>query len=66
MTIRVTDDTPQAELEECLATLCHRAKREVPKVGDAEHPTGWDVSHQRIDAMLDDWQQSAPTPGIRR
>lgn len=55
MTIRVTDDTPQAELEECLTHLCHSAKRCVPKVGDAEHPTGWDRAHARMDALLDDW-----------
>lgn len=55
MTIRITDDTPQAEIEECLTHLCHRAKREVPKVGDAEHPTQWDKAHGQMDAVLDDW-----------
>lgn len=55
MTIRVTDDTPLSDLEECLAHLCHAAKRQIPKVGDEEHPTGWDKAHLTIDAVLDDW-----------
>lgn len=55
MTIRVTDDTPRAELEECLAHLNHAAKREVPKVGSPEHPTGWDKAHRLMDDVLGDW-----------
>lgn len=35
-----------------LTQVCHQAKREFPKVGDAEHPTPWDIQHRWIDELL--------------
>lgn len=52
----VDDDTSRAELAECLRHLVHSAKRQVPKVGTDEHPTGWDKLHKTIDTRLTEWQ----------
>jgi hypothetical protein len=31
----------------------YAAQRDIPKVGDEEHPTPWDLDHRRIDELLD-------------
>jgi hypothetical protein len=40
-------------IEDRLRWAVWRAKRRMPKVGDAEHPTPWDVEHREIDSLLD-------------
>lgn len=55
----VTDDTTRAELAEALGHLSHAAQREMPVVGSVTLVTPWDKSHERIDAMLDDWQRAS-------
>ena len=50
--IRVDDATTKAELEEALTNLCTYAKRQMHHV-DCER---WRTAHERIDALLTDWQ----------
>jgi hypothetical protein len=52
--LKVTDDTTRQQFEVMLTALVFRAKREVPKCGDAEHKTPYDIYHERIDALLDE------------
>jgi len=54
MTIVVTDETSADELAEALGHLVHAAKREMPVVGNPDHPTPWDAAHGRIDVLLDE------------
>jgi hypothetical protein len=56
--LRVTDETTADDLRECLANLCHSAKRCIPVVGNDLLPTEWDRRHARIDALLDELQQA--------
>lgn len=56
-TIRVTDQTTRAQLEVTIGLLCDAAKR-LPHVvakRTTDEPTAWDLSHGRIDAVLDTW-----------
>jgi len=48
------DDLARQQCAIMLEAVCFRAKREVPKCGDAEHPTPWDLMHRRIDELLTD------------
>lgn len=41
-----------------LMMKAHLAKREMPKVGDEDHPTPWDLEHKRIDELLTKWEQA--------
>lgn len=52
--VRVTDETTRDELAECLRLLNDAAKR-VPHVRGVCSPSAWDIQHQRIDAVLDEW-----------
>ena len=52
--VRVTDETTREELAETLRLLNDAAKR-VPHVKGVCSPSSWDVQHQRIDAVLDEW-----------
>lgn len=58
MTVIDFDDqrTSRAELEEALASLVHRARREFAVVGTPLAPTPWDRRHASINALLDEWQ----------
>jgi hypothetical protein len=35
----------------------HAAQRDMPKVGDEDHPTPWDLDHRRIDELLDRFER---------
>lgn len=54
--IRVTDETSRDDLAEALANLVAYAKRQQYILGDAEHPSRWDRSHQRIDQLLTEYE----------
>lgn len=56
--IRVDDCATKAELAEALSNLCQHAKRQpcVVETFAADPPTKWSRAHQRINAVLDDWQ----------
>lgn len=61
----MTTTVTRADLAEDITLTNHRAKRDMPKVGDTLHPTAWDIHHKRIDAMLTEWEAAdgqAPTP----
>ena len=45
--------TDQATTIAELLLKSHLAQRDVPKVGDEEHPTPYDLTHRRIDELLD-------------
>jgi hypothetical protein len=53
-TIRVTDETTRAEIEEALRHLAQYAKRQM------HHPDcgPWLSAHQRIDSLLLDWEKA--------
>ena len=51
---RITDETTLPEVEETLRLLNDAARR-VPHVRGVCAPSSWDIQHQRIDAVLDDW-----------
>ena len=40
-----------------LMLKAHLAKRDIPKIGDEEHPTEWDLDHRRIDELLTKWER---------
>ena len=52
--IRVRDTATKAELAEALTHLAHYAARQM------HHPdcTQWVTAHQRIDALLEDYEQA--------
>lgn len=50
---KVAAETLEVTTELALHWACHQAKRTVPRVGSAAHPTPWDVSHRDIDRLLD-------------
>lgn len=47
----VTDE--RATIVSELRMKAYQAQRDMPKVGDKEHPTPWDLHHRRIDELLD-------------
>lgn len=49
----VADMTADADLREAITNLCHRARREFPKVGNDALPTPWDMRHRAINDLLD-------------
>lgn len=53
--IRVTDETPRAEIAEALTHCCRTAIRAPHVMGSEEHPSAWDKAHARLDALLEDW-----------
>lgn len=46
----------RTEIAELLAEACHDAKRQMPKVGSPDMPTGWDECHELIDMLLTDME----------
>jgi len=52
--LHLPDDMVRQQFAIMLEAMCFRAKREVPKCGDAEHPTPWDLLHRRINELLTD------------
>ena len=50
--------TARQRVEAELVKAGHAAGREFPVVGTDAFPTPWDVRHQRIDALLEDWAAS--------
>lgn len=58
--LRVTDSTSREFLEIMLAAECFKAKRVIPKpkLFEADSPTAWDLHHDRLDALLTDWQRA--------
>ena len=53
--VRVTDETPRAEIADLLAEAVHQAGRTFRVVGSPEHPTDWDAAHELIDELLSDY-----------
>lgn len=53
--LRITDETTREELAEALTHLARYARRQ------PHHPdcTRWVLAHQRIDALLTDWQRAS-------
>lgn len=51
----ITDDTTPDELAEAITHCGVYAKRQPHVMGDAAHPSGWDLAHQKLDLLLDDW-----------
>jgi hypothetical protein len=45
-------DADRADLIEALLHHCHTAKREMPVVGNEDHPTPWDIRHQQLNEQL--------------
>lgn len=62
-TFRITDESTKAEVAEAITHLGRRASREMPAIGDDEHPTPWDLRHQAINMLLLDWE---PAPDLGR
>jgi len=54
--LRVTDDTPRAEIAEALINACAHAHRQPCVVGTADMPSKWDSAHALLDALLTDWE----------
>lgn len=46
----------RSDIAEALHHLNHHAKRQIPKPGTPDFPTGWDKAHALIDARLHEWQ----------
>lgn len=57
--LRVDADV-RSELAEALGHLCDHAKRQpcVIETFAADPPTRWTLAHERINAVLDDWQRA--------
>lgn len=44
----------EVSIEDRIKFACHRAKRCMPKVGDTDHPTPYDLMHVEINRLLDE------------
>lgn len=53
----MTATIPDLTTTELLA-VSHHAQREMPKVGDGDHPTPWDLDHRRLDELLTKWERA--------
>ena len=54
----------EVSIEDRIKMACHRAKRTMPKVGDKQHPTPWDLTHAEIDELLTE-RDEAEREGLR-
>lgn len=63
--LKVNPDV-RSELAEALSHLCDYAKRQpcVVETFAADPPTRWSRAHERINAVLDDYERAARTPSI--
>ena len=52
------DATTKAELAEAMRNVCHRARREFPKVGTPLRPTPWDRRHAELNRLLDEYERT--------
>lgn len=50
------NEANRAWIEREIAAECRRAKREMPRVGNVQHPTRWDVRHADLDLLLVQWE----------
>jgi hypothetical protein len=55
--VKVSDTSTRHEIAEVLAEANYHAKRK-PHVLGVVGPSAWDVAHDLIDALLDDWEQA--------
>lgn len=61
----VTTEESRSDIAEDITRTNHRAKRDIPKVGDTtygKYLTPWDIHHVRINAKLTEWQTSGQAP----
>lgn len=53
----ITDETSRADIAEAIINVCDYAERQ-PHVLGVSGPSHWDRAHQKLDALLCDWERA--------
>lgn len=54
----MADQLTRVEVEEALANMLARARREFAVIGTRTAPSAWDIRHAALDHLLREWEKA--------